>query len=195
MRFFGKKSVSSILGICLTVAWYAGIALTAAGLWTMGVLIFMNQEKLLGILQKPGVSFNLEADFLTVKMPMTVLKSPRVLAGFMAMASVKMAFGLAVIFQLKKIFTSLCAGPVFKEENAKRIRMIGILTFASAFAEMIVSGLMGSAVVHDIVLAGAKIQASIDLSLETIFAGFVFLVLGEIFRHGAQLQTEQDLTV
>jgi hypothetical protein len=196
MRFFGKRSVSSALGICLAIAWYGGIVLMAAILWVIAVLLFMNQQKLHEtLLQAPGLTFKVESDFLTIRLPNTTLKSPRVFTGVMATAAVNLSFALAIIFQLRKIVSTLRAGIVFKEESARRIRRIGFITLAGGAVEGILSGFIGLLVLHDISIPGATVQPSFDVSLETIFIGLVLIVLGEIFRHGARLQAEQDLTV
>jgi len=45
------------------------------------------------------------------------------------------------------------------------------------------------------VMLGFALGAALNPDLTGIFAGLVFLVLGEVFRIGAKMQEEQDLTV
>jgi hypothetical protein len=196
MKVFGKKSISSALEVSLTVAWYFCIVLMVGSLWTCAVLILMDQQKLLEALsRRSGFAFSLNSDLVRIQLPAKALKSPHALAGFLALGFVKLGFALAVIYQLKRIFRTFHAGLIFKDENARRVRAIGLLTLGGAIANTLVSYFIGSLVAGDLGIAGATVSASLHLNIESFFAGLVLIVLAEIFRRGTTLQAEQDLTV
>jgi hypothetical protein len=48
---------------------------------------------------------------------------------------------------------------------------------------------------QNFMLDGSNIRAHLTIDLKTLFAGLIVLVIAEIFRIGAQLKEEQDLTV
>ena len=48
---------------------------------------------------------------------------------------------------------------------------------------------------HNLVIQGVELNVKSSFHLSGIFIGLVILVLAEIFRHGAALQEEQNLTV
>jgi hypothetical protein len=196
MKVFGKKSISSVLEVSLAVAWYLCIALMVGALWTCAVLILMDQQKLLEALShRSGFAFPLNSDLVRIELPAKALKSPHVLAGFLALGFVKLGFALAVIHQLKRIFRTLHAGLIFKDENARRIRTIGLITLGGAIANTLASYFIGSFIAADLGIVGANVSPILHLNIEGLFAGFVLIVLAEIFRHGTALQAEQDLTV
>lgn len=196
MKVFGKKSISSALEVSLTVAWYLCIVLMIGSLWTCAVLILMNQQKLLEALNhRSGFAFFFNSDLVRIELPAKALKSPHALAGFLALGFVKLGFALAAIYQLKRIFKTLHTGVIFKDENARRVQTIGLITLGGAIANTVVSYFIGSLVAGDLSITGANVSPVLHLNIEGLFAGFVLLVLAEIFRHGTALQTEQDLTV
>jgi MFS family permease len=144
---------------------------------------------------RSSFTFILKSDLVRIKLPAQAIKSPHFLVGYLALAFVKFGFALAIIYQLKRIFRTLRLGQIFKDENARRVRAIGLLTLGGAIVNSLLSFFIGSLVVGDLNIVGVTIEPSLHWNPEGLFTGLVLIVLAEIFRHGTALQAEQDLTV
>ncbi len=117
-------------------------------------------------------------------------------------ASVVVLFGIVFfgLFQLRKLFDRLAEGRYFEEINALRIRRLAYCFFAvvalSFIFVLIFNGMYsiekGSAISYggNIEMDGIRIGIS-----PIFFAGLCLLTLAEVFREGAKLKSEQDLTI
>jgi hypothetical protein len=111
-----------------------------------------------------------------------------VLVGGLAAASLYMAGVLVIVQRLRRIFVTLTAGDPFHPDNVLRLRVIGL----------VLAGLeLGR---YAIWIAGAwllpgqnKVEPS--LSLTAWFSVLVVFVLAEVFREGARLRREAELTI
>ena len=125
-----------------------------------------------------------------------VIKNPQALVfSGMALGFVMLGFALGIIHQLRRVFASLKSGKPFSEENARYIRMIGLLSITGSVVYGMLKAVFGLWLMHSISIPGVDAEAALNPDLTGIFAGLVFLVLGEVFRIGAKMQEEQDLTV
>ena len=107
-----------------------------------------------------------------------------------------LAMGLLIIFQLKKIFTTITEGSPFSMENSKRIRVIGWTIIAASAIKALLGFLLGLYFSTLINLPGLDLTANIRLQdFAGVFAGIIILALAEVFQHGARLQEESNLTV
>jgi len=129
MRYLGKGSVSSFLGVCLNIAWYVCIIAMAAILIAALVIGILIPHAL----NNSHFSLQIDGPILSFNLPSTVIKNPQAL-----------------------VFSGMALG---------------------------------------FVMLGFALGAALNPDLTGIFAGLVFLVLGEVFRIGAKMQEEQDLTV
>lgn len=183
--------MASFLRTSLTVVWWGGIAMTAA------FSIFMIYCIINGLPHglKPPV-FSLDADMVRIEFPDAVVKNPKLL--FMAMfpfGLIMFGLGLTILYQLRKIFATLAAGNPFLLENAKRIRAIGLLIFSGVIVELVCGNVLGKLFMDNISVKGVEFSVKGGINLGGIFIGLVMLILAEIFRQGALLREEQDLTV
>lgn len=111
----------------------------------------------------------------------------------------KMAWVLIVfiLYQFMRIFRNLDRGEIFRDDNIRRIRYIGLalpaIPVCNYAASRLLSGITYTADGHTITTAVAAGQ------MEYILMGgllaMVIFALVEIFRNGAQLQQEQELTI
>lgn len=107
-----------------------------------------------------------------------------------------LAMGLLIIFQLKKIFTTMTEGSPFSMENSKRIRVIGWTIIAASVIKALLGFLLGLYFSTLINLPGLDLTANFRLQdFAGVFAGIIILALAEVFQHGARLQEESNLTV
>lgn len=105
------------------------------------------------------------------------------------------AAALALLLLVRRILQTVATGTPFAEENAARIRAIGILVPTFGF---LIQGLdwATSLITMDTVAAdGLHVEANLTLNLTYLFIGLVIVALAEAFRHGTVLQADADLTV
>ncbi|WP_026942929.1 DUF2975 domain-containing protein [Hellea balneolensis] len=93
------------------------------------------------------------------------------------------AIWLFVLFILKKIVRTLLEGDPFVVENISRVRLMWILVALSEIVRMV---FMNISMQNEIVL---------DIRPGTWFAVFVMAALAEVFRHGAELRRDAELTI
>ena len=93
------------------------------------------------------------------------------------------AIWLFVLFIVRKIVRTLLDGDPFIVENISRVRLMWILVAVSEIVRMI---FMNISMRHEIVL---------DIRPGTWFAVFVMAALAEVFRHGAELRRDAELTI
>ena len=102
-----------------------------------------------------------------------------------------------VFYQMYRIFRNIDRGLMFREDNTRRIRMIGAAALAFPVAN-VVAARMIAGIAHD--AGGRQIATAIpSLLSEQIVLGallaLILMSLAEIFRKGSFLQQEQDLTI
>ncbi len=90
----------------------------------------------------------------------------------------------SVLVILRKIVNTLMQGDPFVPENISRLRIMWIILAATEVFRMAIE------------LMGADGDASlINIRLGTWFMVFVIAALSEVFRHGAELRRDRELTV
>jgi len=177
MRALGPGSVSSFLKIILDVVFVAlVIGVTAAGLLTLAALLFTFNPELLS-----GVE-------ITVAGGGEITNRGPVIAGGLAAAGLYMGGVLAIVAGLRRIFTTLTAGDPFDPENVRRLRAVGLILAGLelgryAFWLFSAWALPGGGGVRP------------PLSLTAWFSVLVVFVLAEVFREGARLRREAELTI
>jgi hypothetical protein len=110
-----------------------------------------------------------------------------------------MAWALAafVLYQMHRIFKNLDRRDTFQEENTRRIRWIALAVLLYPFMD-VESALQFKAIVSQLPGHGLSFTPVAVLTEQVILGGLLSLVifaLAEVFRTGAHLQHEQDLTI
>lgn len=114
--------------------------------------------------------------------------------GIIFLAASLMAAGyIYVVNVLRKIVNTLIAGDPFVPENISRLRSVWIVLAAFELFRMISRSLL--AVEINALSVTETTGATIDIRLGTWFLVFVIAALAEVFRHGAVLRRDQELTV
>ncbi|WP_395650509.1 DUF2975 domain-containing protein [Brevundimonas sp.] len=175
-RTLGPGSVSSVLKIALDVAFVLLMLITAILLLAFVAAIFVPlSDNLMVTDRNSGVAQPLTRALL--------------LFGIGAFTAWFGGF-LLILRNLRMIFRSLTLGDPFQPENVSRLRQIG-LTLATVtggvwFWQAIVSAKLARGVMDS--------QGPADL-LTPIFSVLVVFVLAEVFREGARLRRESELTI
>jgi hypothetical protein len=172
MRALGPGSVSSLLKIILDVVFFA--------LWAGLVLIGLVMLAALLLSFDPELLSSLAGQELSSRGPMLI--------GGLAALLVYMAGVLVIVERLRKIFATLTAGDPFHPDNVRRLRVIGLMLAGLELGRYLVW------------IAGASLLSDIDrvepdFSLTAWFSVLVVFVLAEVFREGARLRREAELTI
>jgi uncharacterized membrane protein (DUF373 family) len=175
MRALGPGSLSSFLKIILDVVYVAlWVGLGGVAIGILVALLFSFDPTFLG-------NLHLETDDggdLIGKGPL--------LAGVLLSAGVYLGIIQAIVQRLRKVFVTLTAGDPFHPDNVVRLRLIGLLLGGLEISRYVLQ-----AVTH---MIGEKDDGR-GISLTAWFAVLVVLVMSEVFKEGARLRREAELTI
>jgi hypothetical protein len=177
MRALGPGSVSSVLKIVLDVVSFS--------MWVLLAVLLLGAFLALILPMDLGVW----SDLVRQAGPgVRQAQGPMLAAGLVAFAALAGVVQY-ILDRLRRIFQTLTAGDPFQPENVRRLRAIG---FALAALEgfTYLFRVVVSWVFHD--NAGAP-KLSVDVT--PAFAVLVVFVLAEVFREGARLRSEAELTI
>ena len=174
MRALGPGSVSSFLKIILDVVYAAlWIGLGAIALVLLASLLFSFNPDLL-----PKM-VNTDAAVLATRGPLV--------AGALVVFGLSIGGVLVIVHSLRQIFMTLTAGDPFHPQNVRRLRLIGLVLAALELCRYAVWGLSST-------LPWVK-DVKPNFSLTAWFSVLVVFVLAEVFREGARLRREAELTI
>ena len=174
MRALGPGSVSSFLKIVLDIV-YVALLIGVAG-----VALLAFADLLFSV--NPALLDNVEIS----DRDQLLERGPVLLMGLLA-AGFYMAGVLAIIGALRRIFATLTAGDPFRPHNVGRLRFIALMLAILELGRYLlwsVSAWMPE--VH-------HVRPSFGLT--AWFSVLVVLVLAEVFREGARLRGEAELTI
>lgn len=178
MRALGPGSVSSFLKIILDVVFiliWIGVALLALIALLALLLLSFNPDAL------SNVQFRGEAA--------EIARSGPVLAGMLMAYALYLAGILVIVGTLRRIFTTLTAGDPFHPDNVARLRFIGLVLAALELGRYVVWGLSNWLPPEMVA------ESRPNFSLTAWFSVLVVFVLAEVFREGARLRREAELTI
>ena len=185
MRALGPGSVSSFLKIILDVVFAAlWIGVVALSLITLAALLLSFNPDLLANLSLGNDPAAAARDSALGEL---ASKGSSITSGLLA-AALYLAGILVIVGSLRRIFTTLTAGDPFHPDNVARLRLIGLML---ASLEL---GRYAFWAVSAWLLPGVnRIEPS--MSLTAWFSVLVVFVLAEVFREGARLRREAELTI
>jgi hypothetical protein len=171
IRALGPGSLSSFLKVILDVAYYVlWLFAVGAAAVILGLLLVSFDPQML----PDVVKVNLGADPPTAALGLTGAEF--------------YAIGVIVIVQcLRRVFATMTAGDPFHPDNVRRLRIIG-LVLALLEIDRYVFGAIGRFLLHETRDNGG-------LNLTAWFAVLVIVVLAEVFREGARLRRDAELTI
>ncbi len=176
IRALGPGSVSSfvkaILDVFYVVLWaFAGFL----SLLIFGVLLISFDPQII-----PQSALR---HLMTGSHPSFVSAVVMIVAG-----AVQTAFMLIIVQRLRKIFGTMTAGDPFHPENVRRLRVVGLVLGLLELSRYL------SGAIHAFVLREPAPQAD-NVNLTAWFAVLVVFVLSEVFREGARLRRDAELTI
>ncbi len=101
-----------------------------------------------------------------------------------------------ILYHLRNFFQTLKQENPFSRKNGTRLRAIGItIIIASVFWNEIYSSLLSYMVRGHISIEGIDISSHSNFNFQVILLGLIILVISEVFRLGAEMKEEQELTI
>jgi hypothetical protein len=185
MRALGPGSVSSFLKIILDVVFAAlWIGAGAFALITLAALLLSLNPDLLPNFRLPGDD---GASVRNTAVNELVKNGASVTSGLFA-ALLYLCGILVIVGSLRRIFTTLTAGDPFHPDNVARLRLIGLMLAGlelGRYAFWAISAWLLPGVNH--------VEPSLNIT--AWFSVLVVFVLAEVFREGARLRREAELTI
>ena len=202
MKALGKGSIASVVEVGLTIAWYVlwaclvALAVAAIGYGALHVLIGMGvvDANVLtgGETQVRVGGVGGDSDFTYdgpggATWPIVV---PALVIG-----AVVIVGALVIVGRLRRLFDSFTSGEPFRRENADHLRVIWVTMLAMEIARYALLAAIGAVIATVGAPAGAEANFNINIDLSTWMSIAVLIVLAEVFREGARLKEEQELTI
>ncbi len=202
MKALGQGSIASIVRVGLQIAWI--VLWVVAGLLALGAIAYGAVLAMIGsgaidasvLTGGEGAvrvgdgdgSFNVTYDEPGgATWPVIV---PAFLIGGVAVGG-----SLIIVWNLKKLFDSFSSGEPFRRENARHLRVIWITMLAIEVSRYVLMGLTSFLLLH---FGGQTREVTITIDGDRIAAWgsiLILIVLAEVFREGARLKEEQELTI
>lgn len=201
MKALGKGSIASIVEVGLTIAWI--ILWVAFGLWALAMLgygVFMalvtggmidaasipNESNLR--IEVPGIDGNAFENLRWTDWQILII-------GFLT-AGVAIGGSLVIISRLRRLFDSFRSGDPFRRENAQHLRVIWITMIVIELARYVLTAtIVGLALAFGASQGVALREVEVTVDLTTWGAILILIVFAEVFREGARLKEEQELTI
>lgn len=177
VRTLGPGSISSLLKIALDAAFVLLALITGLMLILLIVGLFIPIDNLnITVSDSSGGR----------QLPMT-----RTLLVF-GLGAVSAYFGgfLLILRNLRRVFRTLTMGDPFRPENVRRLRQIGLILAVVTGGVWLAQGLVAARLAPGVM----EPQGISDL-LTPVFSILVVFVLAEVFREGARLRRESELTI
>jgi hypothetical protein len=177
MRALGPGSVSSFLKIILDVI-YVGlwVWVSLLAIFTVAVLLLsFNPELITSKLHIGG-----SVDELINKGPL--------FAGALGAWALLSGGWMVIVERLRRVFSTLTAGDPFHPDNVRRLRVVGLVLAALEIGHYIFAALAKWLAPDTKIVDGS-------FSLSAWFPVLVVFVLAEVFREGARLRREAELTI
>jgi hypothetical protein len=99
---------------------------------------------------------------------------------------------LFVLNRLRAIFRSLSDQNPFMAGNASRIRMIGIVLVLGQLARPGPLAWFAGRITREITIKGLMLKGDLSINTWVIFAGVILVMLGEVFRLGAEMKGDLE---
>lgn len=180
-RTMGPGSVSSLLKIALDVAYVLLMIITGVLLLAFVAAVFVPMTETLA---ERTVIVGDGAEGRSFALTRTL-----VLFGLGATTAYFAGF-LLILRNLRQIFRTLTQGDPFQPDNVRRLRQIGLTLAVVTGGVWVAQGLVAARLAP-----GVMDPQGFGELLTPIFSVLVVFVLAEVFREGARLRRESELTI
>lgn len=202
MKALGKGSVASFVQVALTITWIllwlalGLLALAAIGYGALNLLIAsgaVDASILAGGEGQARVGGG-DGDFdLSYTNPGGATWP--VVVPALAIGAVAISGGLVIVDRLRRLFGSFTSGEPFRRENATHLRVIWITMLAIELARYVLMGAIAVLFAAIGLPDDAKVDFNLHIDFSTWMSIAILIVLAEVFREGARMKEEQELTI
>ena len=199
MKALGKGSIASLVEVGLTIAWIilwvclGLLVLAALGYGVLQALIATGSVDPASILggQEARIRVDGGLELTTAQGVSWPIVVPALVIG-----GVVIVGALVIIGRLRRLFDSFTSGEPFRRENADHLRVIWITMAAVEIARYALLGIIGTVIATMVAPDSARAaNLNISLDLSTWMSIAILIVLAEVFREGARMKEEQELTI
>ena len=205
MKALGKGSIASIVQVGLSIArivlWVLFVAwgVVAAGYL---VLILLTTIGAIDPASIPAIESNEQLHIQIEGIDPGALRDLKwtdwqIFAPALLVGGVTVGGSLIIITRLRRLFDSFTSGEPFRRENATHLRVIWITMVAIELSRYLLLALLG--VLLGVFGAPESVaNASYSINgdnFSTWMSILILIVLAEVFREGACLKEEQELTI
>ena len=177
VRRVGRGSASRILKLALDIAYVLLMLVTGLLLLLLIVSIFIPLD---------NIDITVSGDSGGRQLPLT---RPLLLFGLGAATAYFGGFML-ILRSLRRIFRTLAMGDPFHPDNVRRLRQIGMTLAIVTGGVWLTQSLVASRLAP-----GVMDPQGIGELLTPVFSVLIVFVLAEVFREGARLRRESELTI
>lgn len=203
MKALGKGSIAEIVRVGLMIAWWLlWVAAVAIGLAAVGYGIILalvaNGAIDPSLLQGGGGDVDLGDGGGGGNFHVTYDQPGGgtwpVVVPALLIAAVAVAGSLVIVWRLRKLFDAFSTGEPFRRENAVHLRVIWMTMLAIEVSRYLLMALTGVLVT---MYGGPDVRANYTIAIDFSTWGsiLILIVLAEVFREGARLKEEQELTI
>lgn len=177
LKAMGPGSVSSVLKVALDVAYVLLWLITGVLLLLLVAAVFVPLD---------NVNITVSGDSGGRELPLT-----RTLALFGLGAATAYFGGFVLILRsLRRIFRTLTMGDPFHPANVRRLRQIGLILAVVTGGVWLAQGMVAARLAP-----GVMDPQGLGELLTPVFSVLIVFVLAEVFREGARLRRESELTI
>jgi hypothetical protein len=200
VKALGRGSIASFIKIALEIIWVLlwiaaiaiGLGALAYGVTWLGVSLGWWPADIFGrggeiTVDGGAVEANARASFS--------LDQPQLALPALVAAAVMVAGGLLIVKQLRTLFANFTSGEPFRQENAHCLRVIWVTLLVVELSRMFLGVATGAVIAAVGLPADNTLRVDVRIAVSTWVAIVILIVLAEVFREGARMKAEQDLTI
>jgi hypothetical protein len=177
VKTMGRGSVSSVLKVALDVAYVLLWLITGVLLLLVIAAIFIPLDNL---------NITVSGDSGGRQLPLTRL----LLLFGLGVATAYFGGFMLILRSLRRIFRTLTMGDPFHPDNVRRLRQIGLTLAVVTGGVWLAQGYVATRLAP-----GVMDPQGLGELLTPIFSVLIVFVLAEVFREGARLRRESELTI
>jgi Protein of unknown function (DUF2975) len=194
MKALGKGSIASRVKIALDVAsvvlWVVAAALSAlivvyGVLW---VLVFA------GLMDRSALAA-FEGNIRITDQDVSGEQGWPAAVPALLIGVITVGGGLIIVSRLRCLFAGFSSGEPFRREYADHLRVIWITMTVMELSRYVLFAIMGAFLATSGDAAEADATLRLEVNISAWLSIFVLIVLAEVFREGARLKEEQELTI
>lgn len=201
MKALGKGSIASFVQVALTIAWillWVGLGLLALAALSYGALLGLSATGVVDpaiFLDAKDGGIQIETDQGALVVYDNITEAWPVVVPALLIGVVVVGGGLIIVNRLRRLFASFTSGEPFRRENAAHLRVIWIAMLTIEIARFALMGVL--AAVFAAVGAPNNVDPDFNISIDfsTWVSIAILIVLAEVFREGARMKEEQELTI